>query len=172
MKKCVCIFTLLLGILALSQTILAQPKCSEPVRKTVWQTLDKEILSGPWDCREVLETQDISSSRLDAILVRGYGPPFCGATGNCSTWLLSRVNGKWRIILNAGSVIEYFEIKTRRNSGYPDLLFRSRMGIRDHYSGTYRFNGKRYSLLSCKYEVYDAHGKLSVTRAPSGYCSN
>lgn len=163
----------LLGVTVLfSQTAHTQSKCNEPIRKVIWKTLDKDILSGPWDCRKALEAQNISLGKLKAVLVRGYGVPFCGATGNCSTWLLSRRNNKWRMILNAGSVIEYFEIKPRPSTKTPDLLFRGRMGAGDSYMGLYRFNGVKYTLQSCKYEVYDINRKRSVRRVSRQYCSN
>lgn len=172
MKKLVLLLSLLVAPILFGQTAHAQSKCNEPIRRVIWKTLDKDILSGPWDCRKALETQNISSGKLKAVLVRGYGVPFCGATGNCSTWLLSRRNNKWRMILNAGSVIKDFEIKPRRSTKYPDLLFRGRMGAGDHYMGLYRFDGIRYKLRSCNYEVYDTYGRRSVTRASRDYCSN
>lgn len=165
------LLVLFAGVLACSQSVLAQSKCTEPIRQVIWKTLNRDILSGPWDCRKVLDTQNISSGELNAILIRGHGAPFCGATGNCSTWLLNRRNAKWRIILDPGSVIKDFEIKSRGSTDYPDLLFRGRIGAGNHYLGLYRSNGLNYKLLNCKYEVYDTNGRRSVSRASRMYCS-
>ena len=162
----------LAGSFCLSQSASAQSMCTDPLRRVIWNTLNQDILSGPWDCRKVLERKKLSSGKLNAVVVGGYGAPFCGATGNCSTWVLNRRNGKWRIIRDPGSVIERFEIKPRNSNNYPDLVFRGKVGAGDHYLGWHRFDGMKYEILNCKHECVDVNGRRSISRASRKYCAN
>ncbi len=149
-----------------------QSKCDDRLRMAIWRTLDQDILSGPWDCRKVLTVKPIKLGTVNAFIVRGYGMPFCGATGNCSTWILTGRGKRFRIILNPGSVIETIDIKKRGRNRYPDLTFSGRMAADDHYLGTYRFKGSRYRLRRCVEEVYSVEGERSIVRAKKEMCRN
>lgn len=156
--------------LLLVSELHAQSACGERIRNVIWRTLDKDILSGPWDCRKVMELKPIQLGPKKGFVVSGYGPPLCGATGNCSTWVVVINTGRPRLILDAGSVIERVEVTKRPRFQYPDLSFRGRMGIAEHYIGRYRFDGRRYRLIQCLNEVYSTDGKRSVVKAKRGFC--
>jgi hypothetical protein len=147
----------------------AQSRCPDKVRSAVWRTLDGDILSGNWDCKKVLEIKRIKRSAPQLYVVRGYGLPFCGATGNCSTWVVEVSGKKARIVLDAGSVIEPFDIAT--GGKYPILSFRGRMGGGEFYRGTYVFTAGRYSLKDCLNEYSGVSPtKLKITLADRKYC--
>jgi len=151
----------------------AQSKCDEPVRRAVWRTLDKEILSSnPLDCRSVLEAKPVklSASSANTFVVRGSGLPYCGATGNCSTWIIKRRGRRYEVILNAGSVIKSLEITKRSSNKYSDLIFRGWMGASEHYVGRYRFDGTKYRLNRCTLEAYSADGIRSTSKADRTFC--
>jgi len=148
----------------------AQSKCDDPLRMTIWRTLDKDLLSGPWDCRKVLQIKSIQLGSSEGLIVRGYGPPLCGATGDCSTWIVQQRAKRFRVLLDAGSVIETIDIKKRRRGQYPDLIFRHRMGASDRYVERYRFDGRRYRLTSCVYESYSTDGKRTVKKEAKRMC--
>jgi hypothetical protein len=148
----------------------AQSKCTDKLRQTIWKTLNHEILSDPWDCEKVLEDRHIRLGRTNAFILRGVGDPFCGVTGNCSTWVVVKGRNFYRVILYAGSVTKTINIKKRAGKRYPDLVFRGRMGASDHYLGTFRFNGHRYKLTTCVNETYSIEGRRSVSSVDKAMC--
>ncbi len=158
-------------VLLLCYTVSSQSVCKDPLRQSIWQTLDKDIQSGPWGCEKVLKTMPIDLRGTKAFIVRGYGAPFCGATGNCSTWVVARSQRTYRILLDAGSVIEHFDIHRRPSGQKSDFTFWGRMGAGDHYQGRYRFVGDKYRLLTCRYRVVDIYGKVTATKVWRHYCT-
>ncbi|HXH70383.1 MAG TPA: hypothetical protein VNI60_08645, partial [Pyrinomonadaceae bacterium] len=73
---------------------------------------------------------------------------FCGATGNCSTWILSKNGKTYKVILDAGSIEEIKSIKGK-SRGFQNISSRYDSGAMNHYIGIYHFNGKKYQLKKC-----------------------
>lgn len=146
--------------------------CHDQAKAVVWQSLTKQAwFSDFGTCSDRLRTREIKSGNTKILVVSGYGPGLCGATGNCATWVVTRRQKRCKIILDAGSVIQTVDVRRRGLNLYPDLAFRGRMGASDHYLGTFRYDGNRYRLTQCTYEVYDTYGKRSITKAARKFCS-
>lgn len=148
----------------------AQTKCDEPIRNTVWRALGKPITSEMGDCRKVLGVSPIKLGTGSAFIVRGRGD-FCGATGNCSTWIVERRVGRFRLILNVGSVLEGpSKSRERGHSQYPDIAFRFHFSATEYYLGTFSFARAKYRLKSCAKEFYDGKKIRSTTQTDLVWC--
>lgn len=167
--SCFRIILVLCAMQIFSPHLYAQAKCSDSLRNTVWRTLKKITVSEAGDCRKVLNVRPLRLGAKAAFVVRGaYGQLFCGATGNCSTWIVAG-GRRPRIILYSGSVVERIEVRPRGKK-YPDLSFRWLMGASDAYLGVYRFVLSRYELRGCFYEDYGTDGERSLTKAKREFC--
>ena len=160
----------LLFIVGLDAAANAQSVCREPLRKVVWKSLDQDLRSGPWNCANVLDAKPIKLGKLKAFIIRGHGQPLCGATGNCSTWIVARIGQSYQKLLYAGSVIEHYDVHRLSTTDTPELTFWGRMGASDHYLGTYRFNGRKYLLKKCIYRFVNTDGKISLNKADNSFC--
>ncbi|MBK8464473.1 MAG: hypothetical protein IPL32_01455 [Chloracidobacterium sp.] len=152
------------------ESFQAQTKCNEPIRKAVWQTLPGNLQSDASDCRESLTVKPITLGRFKGNLVRGRSDFFCGVTGNCSTWIVSKAGKRSKIILNAGSAMDWIEKIPRGHQQYPDLVMRWRMGAADRYRGVFRFSGSVYRLRTCDYESNERDGKVYLQTANKKFC--
>jgi hypothetical protein len=149
----------------------ALPKCGDPIRSVVWQEVRKiDSFSSKWNCNDRLGLDSFRFGNSKGFIVRTLGTPLCGATGNCPTWVVATVGRRYRIVLNAGSVIKTVNIDYRRADRFPTLSFRGKIGASDHYLGKFRFDGNRYRLVSCVYETYTTDGKRHLTKASMEYC--
>jgi hypothetical protein len=149
---------------------LVQP-CNDKVRVSVWREIAAyESFTSDWNCKDKLRAEGISLGKSKGFIVSGYGSGLCGATGNCPTWVVAKRGEKYRIVLRLLSAIMHVDIKHRGTNNYPDLGFRGRMGLSDHYLGSFRFDGSRYRLRSCFHEVYSIDGEKSLTKAGAQYC--
>ncbi|HEX8195277.1 MAG TPA: hypothetical protein VF571_03620 [Pyrinomonadaceae bacterium] len=116
------------------------------------------------NCSELFEIEkemDLNNDGAKEQIIRAKntakGMFLCGATGNCSTWILKRKSNSYEIILDAGS-IENLEIKNETTNGYKDLATRGNSGSMNHYLGTFKFNGRKYQARKCVEEVTIADG--------------
>lgn len=146
--------------------------CGGPVRSVVWNAALKDVYDiAHLSCKERLELVRFRFGNSNAYIVNGLGSGFCGATGNCPTWVVARVGGRYRIVLFAGSVIRTVEFNYAGNK-IPLLGFRGRMGISEHYIGRYRFSGNKYRLVSCLNETVSTDGKISLVKADRAFCQS
>jgi hypothetical protein len=128
------------------------------------------------NCSELFELEkeiDLNNDGVKEQIIRAKntskGMFLCGATGNCSTWILRRKNNSYQIILDAGS-IEDIEIKDEITNGYKDLVTRGNSGAMNHYLGTFKFIGKKYQARKCVEEVTMAGGDKYFVRRNVSDC--
>ncbi len=120
------------------------------------------------NCDELFEIRDkldLNGEGKDELIVKAKNSPkgmfYCGATGNCSTWILSRQAKTFRVILDAGSIEEINTTKGK-SKGFVNLTSRGNSGAMNHYIGDYEFNGKEYKLKKCSEEITQTNGSNSV----------
>jgi hypothetical protein len=111
------------------------------------------------NCDELFEIRDrldLNGDGKEESIVKAKNSPkgmfYCGATGNCSTWILSRRAKTFRVILDAGSIEEINTTKGK-SKGFLNLTLRGHSGAMNHYIGDYEFNGKEYKLKKCSEEI-------------------
>lgn len=88
---------------------------------------------------------------------------FCGATGNCSTWLLGKNSKNYKLLLDAGSVEEVKPINGRAR-GFQNLSSRYHGGMMNHTIGVYKFTGKKYKLTACSEEDGSIDGGVVIVK--------
>lgn len=168
-RKFLFLLILLPGVLTVA--VPAQQKCTDPVKEVVWHSVKSIVSGGDWDCRNVLSSRRLSFGNRTGFIVSGIGMPLCGATGNCSTWVVGLLGKRYQVLIDAGSVIENVDVLKGR-AGHPDLVFRGRMGAGEFYRGTFTFRRGKYSLSNCVHEYNGVRpGKLTLSKAPLAYCS-
>ena len=146
--------------------------CNSEAKAAVWPKVRKfESFSSSWKCDEKLLLTSFKVGNSRASLVRGHGEGICGATGNCPTWVVSRFAGRPKIILDAGSITDWYEFNYRKGRPYPDLALRYRMGASDLIYRKYTFDGSNYRLASCFSETYGTDGIRRLTRSHARLCS-
>jgi hypothetical protein len=128
------------------------------------------------NCNELFEVDsetDLNKDQVKEIILKTKNSPkgmfYCGATGNCSTWILSKRGNKYQIIFDAGS-IEKIEAKNQITGSYRDLLIRSHSGAMNHFLGTAKFDGKKYQIKECFEEIKDTKGSSSIVRRRPSDC--
>src|SRR5205085_9061810 len=119
--------------------ILSNLKANRNNRKLITEFIKERQIE---NCNELFEIQpetDLNKDNIKELILRAKNSPkgmlYCGATGNCSTWILSKSGNKYQIIFDAGS-IEKLEIKNQITRSYRNLLIRGHLGAMNHYLGT------------------------------------
>lgn len=122
-------------------------------------TVEKEIdLNGDREKEIVLRTKNSSS-----------GIFYCGATGNCQTWVIQQERKGYKVILNASS-IEEVQIQKGRTGNYRDLVVRGHGGAMDHSLAYYKYRAGKYTLQKCLAETMDTYGKSHIKRLKLSEC--
>jgi hypothetical protein len=128
------------------------------------------------NCKELFEVEseiDLNKDNIKEIILRAKNSPkgmfYCGATGNCSTWILSKSGNQYQIIFNAGS-IEKVTVENQIAKGYRNLLIRSHAGAMNHFLGKARFDGKKYQIKECIEEITKTNGSSSIVRRNPSDC--
>jgi len=156
-----------------------QPKvCDDPEIRPIWNAirLDKEVrqaLDGQAsssNCRDAFEIGyfDLNRDGKQEILARAIGIPFCGAVGNCDVFVLQKTRKGLRLLLHADDYTDATEMKEQlsqsRTNGYLDITTKGHFSASETSYTTYKFNGRKYVEISCKYEIatYDRDNKLAL----------
>jgi len=128
------------------------------------------------NCNELFKIEneiDLNKDGVKEQIIRAKSSPkasfYCGATGNCSTWILSRKGNGYKILLDAGSV-KYVEIQAKTTNGYRDLMTRYGSGAMNHYLRTFKFNGKKYQAEKCVEEITNIDDDKSFVRRKVSDC--
>ena len=160
----------------LSDTIPQMKVCNDPEIKPIWNAIrrKKEVrdaldaANSPADCREAFEILylDLNRDGRKEILARAIGIPFCGAVGNCDSFVLQRTKKGLRLLLHADDYVDATEmgkqVVSKRSNGYLDIVTLGHFSASETSYTTYKYNGKKYVEASCRYEVpkYDKNGNL------------
>lgn len=143
--------------------------CNDRKILPIWKALfrdgaSREVLeysNNARDCRDILEIYhvDLNGDRRSEVLVRAVTLPSCGAVGNCDFWVLEKRSGRYRIILHGDDYWDITEMGKQmlhqKTNGYRDILLKGHFSAAETRYVTYRFNGKRYVVSRCRYQVHD-----------------
>lgn len=83
---------------------------------------------------------------IPALVVQPSGNEFCGATGNCSFWIIDLRHR--RVILNAVG-IQSFAVSPSRPGGMPEILTSSHASAYEQEKIRWQFQGASYQRESC-----------------------
>lgn len=81
-----------------------------------------------------------------ALVVQPSGNEFCGATGNCSFWVVDL--RRRRVVLNAVG-IRSFAVSPSRGAGMPEILTSSHASAYEQEEIRWQFQGSSYQRESC-----------------------
>lgn len=129
------------------------------------------------NCDELFEIKkqiDLNKDGNKELIVRTKNSPkgmfLCGATGNCSTWILSVKNKQnFKVILDAGSIEEIKSVKGKTHA-FQNLSSRYHGGMMNHTIGVYKFTGEKYKLTVCSEENGLVNGGVVLIRQKLTEC--
>lgn len=81
-----------------------------------------------------------------ALVVQPSGSELCGATGNCSFWIVDLRHR--RVVLNAVS-IQSFAVSAARTGSMPEIVTSSHASAYEHERIRWQFQGSSYQRESC-----------------------
>jgi hypothetical protein len=88
----------------------------------------------------------LSSAGGSALVVQPSGNELCGATGNCSFWIVDLRHR--RVVLNAVG-IQSFAVTPSRPGGMPEIVTSSHASAYEQELIRWRFQGSSYQRESC-----------------------
>jgi hypothetical protein len=88
----------------------------------------------------------ISLADSPALVIQPSGNELCGATGNCSFWIVDL--RKRRIVLNAVG-IQSFAVRSARPGGMPEIITSSHASAYEQERIRWQFQGSSYGSGSC-----------------------
>jgi len=91
------------------------------------------------------------------MLVRSNSQEECGATGNCSLWVFTFKNGRYRPILNG--VARSITVQPSTANGYHDVVLAMHSSAFASELGLFRFDGTKYRKSGCYEALWSVLGK-------------
>ncbi len=92
-------------------------------------------------------------------LVQALGNNFCGASGNCSFWVLS---SDYNILLD--TIAQMFKVQKSQHSVHPDIVTSMHDSASSGDLRQWRFTGPRYKPVACAtYNYTNASGDTLTT---------
>jgi hypothetical protein len=88
----------------------------------------------------------ITSGGSSALVVQPSGNELCGATGNCSFWIVDLRHR--RVVLNAVG-IQSFAVSSSRAGGMPEIVTSSHVSAYEQEQIRWQFQGSSYERQSC-----------------------
>jgi hypothetical protein len=132
--------------------------------------------AGIVNCTELFQVEkkiDLNGDGREEIILRAQGSPkgsfFCGATGNCETWVIRRERNGYKVILDASS-IEEVHIQQEKTRRYSDLITSHDGGISHHTLAHYKYRDGKYTLKKCTVETVDTDGKKHIVMKKLSDC--
>lgn len=142
--------------------------CEDEAVKTVWAKLEKDkteiediyrVLQAHHinNCRELFERQtvDLNNDESDEIILKGGFILFCGSSGDCRTWIVSKIKNEYRIILDAyaGESAENIEPLPEKTYNFKNIRVKTNNGWSADNIGIFKFDGKQYLIKKCYKDV-------------------
>lgn len=117
------------------------------------------VLDSVGDAETILSFQfgsiALANDGSQQILVRGTGP-FCGATGNCSMWILVRKAGQLRLGLR--TLGQLLIVRNSFTQGFRDIAVGLHNSAFIEQYTQYRWDGSAYSQTDCYSTEYPSDG--------------
>lgn len=169
---------------AQSRSVPSAPPWQEARRATARGTrisipaeLKKLLRADPQDCLHPTQEEQTNFHayriKLNAkgdvgVAVRGRGTCFCSVTGNCTFWVFSGANSKYKMLLDTDMVQDFGFLRTE-TKGVRDFVVWSHDSAFRTPASLYRFDGERYQS-ACgweeQYEVDDSERSQSTLKDP------
>jgi hypothetical protein len=140
---------------------LADAPLASTEREQVYQALEKEMHGSYTDADRDRERRDVMSALVGwvalaqngnkQLLVRGPNP-FCGATGNCTTWIFVRRGGEWRPVLR--EITNRLVVRRSSSQGFHDIATGEHSSAFDQQYRDYRWDGSKYKQTDCYETIY------------------
>ena len=94
----------------------------------------------------------LSDTKAESILVQSISEHDCGATGNCTVWVVRETNGKLELALN-GTVADDVRVQNEKSSGLANLVIRANQSANENMVEVFAFDGQRYAAHNCYRET-------------------
>ncbi|MBV9608758.1 MAG: hypothetical protein JO187_04295 [Acidobacteria bacterium] len=99
----------------------------------------------------------LAGAGLNGLFVRSVAKADCGATGNCSTWLLKKSRTKFDLVLNGVSA-DAVGFEPQTTNGLKNVVASANTSAESSVLNVFAFNGRKYVKQSC-YERGPASAK-------------
>ncbi len=100
------------------------------------------------------------------LLVQASDSCNCGATGNCSFWVLHQKPDGFETLL-ATNMVQQFSVEETRSGGYNDLMTASHGSAFLQGLVLYQFDGKQYRATQCATAEYHLQDDHTVSDEPT-----
>ncbi len=146
----------------------AKFSCEDEAVRTVWSKLerDSKFIAETWDaiearhlnnCQELFEKQiaDLNDDKSDEVILRGIYGLFCGSSGDCPTWIISKISNKYTIIFesSAGESPNGLQFLLEKTHGFKDIKVKLNNGWASNNFGFFKFDGIQYRIKKCLEDV-------------------
>jgi hypothetical protein len=146
----------------------AEFSCEDEAAQIVWEKLknDKKFMDETYsaiearhlnNCQELFETQktDLNEDKSEEFILRGIYGLFCGSSGDCPTWIVSKINNEYRIIFEApaGVTPEGLQFLQKKTRGFKNIKVKLNNGWAANNFGFFNFDGKQYRIKKCFKDV-------------------
>ena len=151
------------------QTLSAKFSCEDQATKTVWSKLEKdnEFMTEIYpnieenNCQEVFVRQqiDLNNDNSDEIILRGVYGLFCGSSGDCPTWIVSKINNEYKIIFetSVGESPEGLQFLRGKTNKFKNIKIKLNNGWEADNFGFFNFDGNQYRIKKCFVNVNSAY---------------
>ena len=130
---------------------------SEEERAQVIDLLSKDD-AADWDAARASELRykrvALAGMGMNGLFVRSVSKSDCGATGNCSTWLLHKSRAKFDLVLSAVSA-DAVGFQSHTTHGFKNVVATANTSAEGSAIKVFAFDGRKYVQQSC-YE--QSHG--------------
>jgi hypothetical protein len=131
--------------------------------------IEEQSFDAPNDWDAELRFRRIRIGTGDGLVVRGTAL-LCGGTGNCQTWLMQRVNGRWTSLFSREApVVNGMGFASQTRAALPDLIVAAHSSAAESVYAIYVFDGRFYRLDRC-YQVAAADGRDDIGGAREVAC--
>jgi hypothetical protein len=130
--------------------------------QVVKQLVDDEATD--WDAARAGELRykrvQLAGAGLNGLFVRSIAKPDCGATGNCSTWLLRKHRATFQLVLN-GIAADAVGFQSQMTNRFRNVVASANMSAETSAVSVFQFDGNKYVRRAC-YE----HSRTSTKQIP------
>jgi hypothetical protein len=146
-------------------------KCEDRAAKVVWAELQKDadyarILNSfveeepVADCLQFFDRRrtDLNNDGISEVILKGNGfgsVLFCGSSGDCNMWIVSKINKEYGIIFEAraGEFSGGVEFLPEKTNKFKNIKVKQLHGWSADTIGIFKFDGKRYQIKKCLEDV-------------------
>jgi len=91
---------------------------------------------------------ELANAGLNGLFVRSAAKSDCGATCNCSTWLLRKSRTKYVLVLN-GVPADAVGFQSRMTNGFKNVVASANMSAESSAVQVFAYDGHKYVRQSC-----------------------